>query len=118
MWNLSMRDPLPRNNSKGYNAGHGFYVARGGSSNRNTSSNPMQVRRNKSNYCWNFNKGLPCKFGAKCKFIERCKYCDSPTHGVHACQKLLRKEAGNRGNNSLSTGSNNTTTTTSSQPNN
>ena len=52
----------------------------------------MQVRRNKSDYCWNFNKGIPCKFGAKCKFIERCKYCDSPSHGVNACHKLQKKE--------------------------
>ena len=60
--------------------------------NPNSSSNPMQVRRNKSDYCWNFNKGVPCKFGNRCKFVEQCKYCDSPTHGVHACHKLQKKE--------------------------
>ena len=52
----------------------------------------MQVKRNRSDYCWNFNKGIPCKFGSKCKFVERCKYCDSPSHGVSACVKLQRKE--------------------------
>ena len=74
-----------------------------GSFQNNNSSNPMQVSRNKSNYCWNFNKGVPCKFGAKCKFIERCKYYDSPSHGVNTCQKLQKKEGfkagGSNGNN-------------------
>ena len=46
---------------------------------------------NKSDYCWNFNKGVPCKFGSKCKFIERCKYCDSPSHGVNGCFKLQKR---------------------------
>ena len=98
MWNLSMRDPLPKNYSKGgavvnHYAGSGYVGARYSNGNSsNTSSNPMQVRRNKSDYCWNFNKGIPCKFGVKCKFIERCKYCDSPTHGVNSCFKLQKKE--------------------------
>ena len=95
MWNLSMRDPLPRNQNRatgGYSnlSGSGYAVGR--NNNGNTSHNPMQVRRNKSDYCWNFNKGVPCKFGAKCKFVERCKYCDSPSHGVHACHKLQKKD--------------------------
>ena len=97
MWNLSMRDPLPKSNNK-FNgtlhySGGGFVQSRGSYS---SNTNPMQVRRNKSDYCWNFNKGVPCKFGAKYKFVERCKYCDSPTHGVHACQKLIKK-GGNNG---------------------
>ena len=108
MWNLSMKDPIPRFNSKsGYGSGSGFphynssgtVLNRSNNTNSNTSTNPMQVMRNKSDYCWNFNKGIPCKFGSKCKFIERCKYCDSPTHGVHACHKLQKKDNGH-GNNS------------------
>ena len=99
MWNLSMRDPLPKNAGKVYTGGHQFSSGTGFTSGKNSSSNPMQVRRNKSDYCWNFNKGIPCKFGAKCKFIERCKYCDSPTHGVHACHKLQKKEAAKGGSN-------------------
>ena len=70
----------------------------------------MQVRRNKSDYCWNFNKGVPCKFGAKCKFIERCKYCDSPSDGVNACFKLQKKEGQKQ-----SSGATGATTTTSNQ---
>ena len=81
-------------------------MSKNNNSGSNTSNNPMQVRRNKSDYCWNFNKGVPCKFGSKCKFVERCKYCDSPTHGVHACHKLQRKEGsklnGNVNNNTSS----------------
>lgn len=64
----------------------------------------MQVRRNKSDYCWNFNKGVPCKFGARCKFIESCKYCDSPSHGVNACVKLQKKENNGRGTTTINQG--------------
>ena len=76
-------------------SGGGYAVGKNGG---NSSNNPMQVRRNKSEYCWNFNKGVPCKFGAKCKFVERCKYCDSPSHGVNACPKLQKKEKDNQSN--------------------
>ena len=100
MWNLSMRDPIPRNNKTNYafphSSGSGYVMNKGSSS--TVTNNPMQVRRNKSDYCWNFNKGLPCKFGARCKFIEKCKYCDSPSRGVNACPKLSKKE-GNNSNN-------------------
>ena len=92
MWNLSMRDPIPRNNGRPafQHYSEGGIAAPG----KGRNGKPMQVRRNKSNYCWNFNKGVPCKFGSKCKFIERCKYCDSPSHGVNACTKLLKKDNG------------------------
>ena len=89
-----MRDPLPKNNSRTgafpHYSGSGMATPRGNGG----SLNPMQVRRNKSDYCWNFNKGVPCKFGARCKFVERCKYCDSPSHGVHVCPKLQKKDNG------------------------
>ena len=102
MWNLSMRDLLPKQSQKGGSFGHltrGDYTTA-----RANNNNPMQVRRNKSDYCWNFNKGIPCKFGNRCKFVERCKYCDSRSHGVHACHKLQRKEGsfGNSNNNNNS----------------
>ena len=103
-----MRDPLPKHNGKGafqhYSAG--YAVPKNNSFGGNIN-NPMQVRRNKSDYCWNFNKGVPCKFGARCKFIERCKYCDSPSHGVNACIKLQKRE-GTNANRGQATGNNNT----------
>ena len=89
------------------------YVSGGASGNSrnygsyNNNSNPMQVRRNKSDYCWNFNKGVPCKFGSKCKFIERCKYCDSPSHGVNACQKLMKKDGVRNNSNNNNSNNNN-----------
>ena len=100
MWNLSMRDPIPRTGQKGYpsyNGGNNFsYQHNKTSSNVNGNGNQ---RKAKSDYCWNCNKGVPCKFGNKCKFIERCKYCDSPSHGVNACIKLQNKnESGGNGN--------------------
>ena len=103
MWNLSMRDPLPKSNGykpyqhhsgSGYVQNQKSWNAWNGNSSRQSSN----TKRNKSDYCWNFNKGVPCRFGSKCKFIERYKYCDSPTHGMHACHKLVRK-SGNNNNN-------------------
>ena len=67
MWNLSMRDPLPKNRfQNNNNQGHG-------SANAGNSSG--KGKRKKADYCWNFNKGIKCKFGAKCKFVERCSFC-------------------------------------------
>ena len=60
----------------------------------NTKGNYSNGGKKKSDYCWNFNRGIPCKFGNRCKFIERCKYCDSPSHGVNNCQKLQKKSEG------------------------
>ena len=96
MWNLSIRDPIPRNSSqKGNNFPHYPNNSSGG------TAKTSNTRRKSSDYCWNFNKGVPCKFGNKCKFIERCKYCDSPTHGVNSCPKLQKKnEPGNKQGNS------------------
>ena len=96
MWNLSMKDPIMKSNNRsnayGHYSGSGYTAPKSYGNNNSSNNNPMQVRRNKSDYCWNFNKGVPCKFGTRCKFIERCKYCDSPTHGVNACHKLQKKE--------------------------
>ena len=52
--------------------------------------------KKKADDCWNFNKGLTCKFGKKCRFIERCSYCDSPSHGISTCNKLEKKDGGRR----------------------
>ena len=90
MWNLSMKDPIPRNNfSQGFKGGFTPGQVQNKSGNK---SNNFTGGKKKSDYCWNFNKGVPCKFGSKCKFIERCKYCDSPSHGVHACNKLQKEQ--------------------------
>ena len=78
MWNLSMRDPLPKNN--GHNSGGGNHYS------------PNQHIKIKPDYCWNFNKGIRCKFAGRCKFIERCSYCDSTSHGVYQCHKLQKKQ--------------------------
>ena len=94
MWNLSMRDPIPRSNGsgKGFTPhfgqnSFGNKTPSGGGQNFN-----RQQKRNKPDYCWNFNKGIPCKFESKCQFIERCKYCDSPAHPVINCPKLQKKD--------------------------
>ena len=89
MWNLSMRDPIPRSNGQ-RNSNVPFYSNSSNSASKPSGSFSSGAKR-KSDYCWNFNKGVPCKFGSKCKFVEKCKYCDSSTHGVHACPKLAKK---------------------------
>ena len=85
MWNLSMRDPLPKNNN--YQSSGGRFAE-----NNNTRQNNNQHIKIKPDYCWNFNKGLRCKFAGRCKFIERCSYCDSTNHGVYSCHKLQRNK--------------------------
>ena len=89
MWNLSMRDPIPRSNGQ-RNSNIPFYSNSSNSASKPSGSSSSGGKR-KSDYCWNFNKGVPCKFGSKCKFVEKCKYCDSPAHGVYACPKLAKK---------------------------
>ena len=90
-----MKDPLPKNfnNNQRYSS---FQQSSGfaGKSHGGHGSNQTQMSKKKSDYCWNFNKGVPCRFGNKCKFIERCKYCDSPSHGVNTCVKLQKKLEG------------------------
>ena len=99
MWNLSMRDPLPKgftqksSHSYGPHFGNSSYSSYTGINKGGAAQ--VSGSKKKSDYCWNFNKGIPCKFGSKCKFIERCKYCDSISHGVNTCQKLVRKLEGN-----------------------
>ena len=102
MWNLSMHDAIPRNM---YNRSNptAQYVSGAHSGNGQQKSG----KRKSSDYCCNFNKGVPCKFGSKCKFIERCKYCDLPSHGVNTCIKLLKKTEGGGNGNGSSNSSNN-----------
>ena len=101
MWNLSMRDPLPKNNVKTayqhYSGGGMAAPYKGGGHLVVQELTLCKSEGTNPDYCWNFNKGVPSKFGARCKFIERCKYCDSPSHGVNACVKLQKKENNGRG---------------------
>ena len=93
MWNLCMRGPLPKGFGNKSRTSTGNFQL--GSSNNSKSGNKNGKR--KSDYCWNFNKGVPCKFGARCKFIERCSFCDSANHGIHACVKAQAKNEANGG---------------------
>ena len=91
MWNICMCDPLPSRSNNFQTRGIGGFQSNqnrsngsGGNGNNSNSSN----HKCKSDYCWNFNKGLVCKYGKKCRFIERCSYCDSDMHGIVKCNKL------------------------------
>ena len=104
MWNLSMRDPLPRNqfNRGNQNFANQTKFCTGGGQNSG--------KRRKSDYCWNYNKGVKCKFGAKCRFIERCSYCDAGNHSLYNCPKKKAaddNESANKGNASATAGSSN-----------
>ena len=83
-----MRNLIPRNSNQRAKSGQFNNGSRGY---QGAKQNSSTQKKGKSDYCWNFNKGIPCKFGSKCRFVERCKYCDSPQHGVHACSKLQKK---------------------------
>ena len=54
-------------------------------------------KREKSDYCWNYNKGVKCKYGPKCKFIEWCSYCDSSAHHLLTCPKVAAVKKTNDG---------------------
>ena len=91
MWNLSMRDPIPKfSGQKQFGSGQQFQFGGNGAKTSNTSG-LNQAGKKKSDYCWNFNKGVPCRFGNRCRFIERCSYCDSPAHAVINCPKVQKK---------------------------
>ena len=89
MWNLSMRDPIPRNSS-----GQKSNFAHYSNGNHQSKNQYGSSGKKKPDYCWNFNQGIPCKFGSKYKFVERCKYCDAASHGVYCCPKLQKKLEG------------------------
>ena len=80
-----MRDPLP-------NKGPSF---RSAVVHQGSTQHPGSSKKSgkKPEYCWNFNKGIKCKYGKKCCFVEHCNYCDLPAHGVNVCTKLDGKES-------------------------
>ena len=95
MWNLSMRDPLPKNShyNNNYNqnfAGNTFASsgkAQGNSSHGagSSSSDAVPIKKKKPEYCKNFNKRLVCKYGKRCRFTERCSHCNAVEHPVIQC---------------------------------
>ena len=86
MWNIAMRDPLPRNfgsvHSYPYNQQN-----RRSSGNGNGGGEGSNGKR-KPRYCWAFNRGNgQCRDGAKCKFVHQCSYCEEKDHGKSRCSK-------------------------------
>ena len=88
MWNLCMKEPLQRNQFGAKHFGGGNF-GKFNSSNQNQGNGSK--KKGKPDYCWNFNRGIPCKYGKNCRFVERCKYCDASTHGVNTCPKVEKK---------------------------
>ena len=108
MWNLSLKDPLTKNNwfnrgsfgssgSTGFLSNHNNHAQ----NDRSPAVGSSGAVKKKPSYCWSWNKGEKCKFGAKCHFIERCSYCDSSNHGLHECVKA-KKQKGSKNSESLS----------------
>ena len=95
MWNMCLTDSLPKNNNAfaSMSNNSNSHSVSGGYSHRTTNQKQhSQSTKNKSNYCWKFNRGK-CKFGPNCKFVNRCSYCDSPAHGLNSCpSKSQNKE--------------------------
>ena len=65
MWNLTMRDIIPRNFQ---------------SQDQNKRDSKRKGGRRIA-YCWSYNRGRKCKFDLNCHFIKRCSYCDASGHG-------------------------------------
>ena len=109
MWNLSLRDPLPKNqNGKTQFQFHHNGHNKGNNYNKNNGQGGQgQNLKKKPDYCWNFQKGIDCRYGKRCRFIERCSYCDSPNHGVFACKKLEAKSNGEGSHKTSGSGSGN-----------
>ena len=87
MWNLAMREPLPKSQNQGQNN----RFSPGGSMSQGQAG-PSAHMAKKPKYCWSFNRGIKCRFGNRCRFIERCSYCDSPSHPILNCHKLDSRE--------------------------
>ena len=81
MWNLTMRDVLPRNNqiTLGEQSGSMKTKRKGNGNGRRPS------------YCWSYNRGEKCKFDPNCRFVRRCSYCDGG-HPQIECPKLKDKK--------------------------
>ena len=103
MWNLSMKDPISKNNGISYHKGgpgngSGNNHARGvpnfshNNNNGGSSGNSANHAKKKGRlaYCLYFSRGEKCKYGNKCRFIERCSYCDAADHHVLICPKLKK----------------------------
>ena len=95
MWNLSLRDPIPK-------AGSSSNVGAAMGSSTKSSSQPNHQNQGKGKnsgkskklrHCWAWNKGGSCKFGSRCEFINRCSYCKSTKHGLNTCAKAKKEQA-------------------------
>ena len=73
MWNLTMRDTLPKNNS------YTEFNAKKDWKRKGNSRRPSYYR--------SYNHGEKCKFEPNCKFIKRCSYCDGNYPQIE-CPKL------------------------------
>ena len=92
MWNLTLVEPLTKNNfaSGSGSLGQGFKKGGGEFKNKNGNNNGNHHKKS-SDYCWGLNgKSNFCRYGERCKFVNKCSYCDSPQHGITKCPKLLK----------------------------
>ena len=81
MWNLSMKDFIPRNSFGGSarrDHSQDSHSANGGSFSAKKSRKPK--------YCWAYNRGN-CKDSSRCKFVHRRSYCDVEDHANNTCIK-------------------------------
>ena len=93
-----MKDPLPRNNNKpGFVNNYQYSQQTVRQSHNNSPAHNGGQLKKRSNYCWNFNRGLKCKYGKKCRYYERCSYSDSYAHEVNVCPKLEDKPSSSNG---------------------
>ena len=93
LWNLSMKDPIPKNVQ---NTSVVHHYSGGGGGNSAGGDNFTSHKQENKKYgdwrdrcCWRFN-GSGCKKW-NCRFDHRCNYCGSWSHNVKNCDKKKNK---------------------------
>ena len=95
MWNLSMREPIQRNNNfkqQSYRSQYNNNKGSCGGSQTESNNNLRRKSGSKTAYFLYFNRGEKCKYRNKCQFIEHCSQCDVANHHVLICPKLTKKD--------------------------
>ena len=93
MWHLAMKEPLFKNGfnrNQNYRQNNGYFSNGASTKNNQQNQSHQGAAKKKPDYCWNYNRGIRCKYGNKCKYIERCSYCDASNHAKFNCPKIER----------------------------
>ena len=95
LWNLAMRDPIPRNNQNNHNhSGNNFSTSFSSGNGSGSGHSTAQHAHHKygdwrDNCFWRFNRGKCNKWN--CPYDYRCNYCGGWNHSSVDCRKKKGK---------------------------